>query len=260
VRHQAGETLGVDDLKREQDWKELVSPHVPDKKAYQEHVSRVVNRSYGDSVVGNFNDLFIGAEAGSVNMLIFDSISAMLIGMGLFRNGFLTGRKSTKVYALTAAIGFLISLPLYMLGTWKVYQAGFAPLSIKLWLFAPYYLTREAGSIAIAAVVLLWIKQGLFKRLFRWIGAVGRTALSNYLLTSLIGQVIFAWGPWALYGKLEYYQILYVLVGIWVVNIVASNLWLRAFRFGPVEWLWRSLTYARLQPMRLSKVVQAAQN
>ncbi len=258
LRQQAGETLGANDLKREKDWNELASPHVPDAKAYQEQVSEVVDRSYTDSMANNVNNMLVGPGAGHHDMLIFDSISAMLIGMGLFRNGFLTGRKSMRVYALTAAIGFLVSLPLYMLGTWKVYQAKFSLLSIKLWLFAPYYVTREAGSIAIAALVLLLIKKGLFKQLFKWIGAVGRTALSNYLLTSLIAQIVFAWGPWALYGKLEYYQLLYVAVGIWMFNLVASNLWLRAFRFGPVEWLWRSLTYARLQPMRVGTLAQAA--
>lgn len=250
ARQRAGETLSADDLKREQDWKALVSPHVPDAKAYQKEVSEVVNQSYADSVAANIDDLYFGPAAGRHYMLIFDEISAMLIGMGLFKNGFLTGRKSKKVYALTAVVGFLISLPLYALGALKVYHAGFAPLTIKLWMFVPYYLTREAGSIAIAAVVLLLFKQGLFKQLFTWFGAVGRTALSNYLLTSLICQIVFVWGPWALYGKLEYYQIMYVALAIWVLNMVASTLWLHAFRFGPVEWVWRSLTYARLQPMR----------
>lgn len=76
-------------------------------------------------------------------------------------------------------------------------------------------------------------------------------ALSNYLLTTVLCQFLFIWSPWKLYGKLEYYQLLYVVAGVWSINLVASPLWLRVFRFGPMEWCWRSLTYWKLQPMRL---------
>jgi uncharacterized protein len=59
------------------------------------------------------------------------------------------------------------------------------------------------------------------------------------------------WGPWKLYGKLEYYQLMYVVFGVWTFNLVFSSLWLKRFAFGPLEWLWRSLTYWTIQPMRL---------
>jgi uncharacterized protein len=54
-----------------------------------------------------------------------------------------------------------------------------------------------------------------------------------------------------LYGALEYYQLLYVVFAVWAVNLAVSPLWLRAFEFGPVEWMWRSLTYWKPQPMRI---------
>jgi uncharacterized protein len=59
-----------------------------------------------------------------------------------------------------------------------------------------------------------------------------------------------------LYGQLDYYQYNYVVLGVWAFNLTFSTLWLRSFAFGPVEWVWRSLTYVRLQPMRLSKTRQ----
>ncbi len=118
-------------------------------------------------------------------------------------------------------------------------------------MFGPYYITREAGSLAIAAVVMLIVKSGRFRMPQRLLAAVGRTALSNYLLTSVLCQTIFIWGPWKLFGKLEYYQLMYVVAGVWVVNLILSTMWLRSFAYGPVEWLWRSLTYAKLQPFRL---------
>lgn len=53
------------------------------------------------------------------------------------------------------------------------------------------------------------------------------------------------------YEKLEYYQYIYVVLAVWTVNLIISPIWLRAFEFGPVEWVWRSLTYWKLQPMRV---------
>ena len=51
---------------------------------------------------------------------------------------------------------------------------------------------------------------------------------------------------------LEYYQNVYVILAVWTVNLVLSSIWLWYFQFGPVEWMWRSLTYWKLQPMRLA--------
>jgi uncharacterized protein len=67
--------------------------------------------------------------------------------------------------------------------------------------------------------------------------------------------MLFVWGPWKLYGRMEYYE-LYLVVGcMWIVNLVWSPIWLRYFNFGPVEWLWRSLTYWKRQPMLRQETV-----
>jgi uncharacterized protein len=59
------------------------------------------------------------------------------------------------------------------------------------------------------------------------------------------------WGPWKLYDKLEYYQLYYVVLAVWVLNLTWSKPWLKRFEFGPMEWVWRSLTYWKKQPMRI---------
>jgi uncharacterized protein len=109
----------------------------------------------------------------------------------------------------------------------------------------------ESGALAIAATLLILIKSGKLRPLLRPFAAVGQTALTNYLLTSLLCQILFRWGPWHLYGRLEYYQYNFVVLGIWVINLILSPLCLHAFQFGPVEWLWRSLNYWKLQPVRI---------
>jgi uncharacterized protein len=83
------------------------------------------------------------------------------------------------------------------------------------------------------------------------LAAVGQMAFSNYVMHAVIGSTIFTGFGFGLYGKLERYQSYYIVFAIWVVQLIASPIWLRRYRFGPLEWCWRSLTYWKRQPMRL---------
>ena len=100
------------------------------------------------------------------------------------------------------------------------------------------------------ALVVLIAKAGLFKWLTRRIAAVGQTALSNYLFTSITCTLLFNGFGFGLYGKLEYYQLYAVVACVWACNLILSPIWLRHFQFGPMEWVWRSLTYWKRQPMK----------
>jgi len=112
-------------------------------------------------------------------------------------------------------------------------------------------LARIPGTLAIAALVLLVVKARRLSWITRRLAAVGQTALGNYLLTSILCKFLFVWGSWKLYGQLEYYQLYYVLAAVWALNLIWSPIWLGYFEFGPMEWVWRSLTYWKRQPMRL---------
>ena len=77
---------------------------------------------------------------------------------------------------------------------------------------------------------------------------VGQVAFTNYLSQSILTSIIFY--GFGLFGKLQRYQIYYVVGSIWLFQIIFSHSWLQYFRFGPFEWLWRTLTYVEKQPMR----------
>ena len=209
--------------------------------------------SYPASILARAQEGFQGGFYLVHIDLFADMLSAMLIGMGLMKLGFFSGELSYGSYIATALIGFGVSAPIYAIGILKAYASGFYFLDMDKWLWFPYYLTREAGSLAIAATVILIVKSGVLKTPQRLLAAVGRTAFSNYILTSLLCQTLFVWGPWKLYGKLEYYQLMYVVFGVWAINLVSSPLWLRKFAFGPLEWVWRSLTYGVAQPTRIEE-------
>jgi uncharacterized membrane protein YeiB len=87
----------------------------------------------------------------------------------------------------------------------------------RKWICLPYFFNREAGGLAVLSIILLLVKSGMFRAFQSMLAAVGRTALSNYLLTSILCQFLFLWGPWKLYGKLEYYQYNYVVLVVWMI-------------------------------------------
>jgi uncharacterized protein len=182
-------------------------------------------------------------------LVFLDMLPIMLLGMALSKNGFLTAGLSAHSYGLTALAGAAISVPLVGVATWKSYQSGFDMLTSEKWLFLTYDLGRVSGMLAIAGLGLFCVKKSLFPRFLGLLAAVGQMALSNYLLTSLLCNILFFWGPWKLYGLPQYYQLYYIVAGVWVVNLLWSALWLRRFQFGPAEWLWRSLTYWKIQPL-----------
>jgi len=195
------------------------------------------------------------AYLGFVTMLfrsgwILEVTGSMLLGMGLFKSGFLTGAKPRATYLKTALICYGVAAPIILTGVAMVAAKGFTVPSVARWIYQPYALQIFAGAIANASMILLAVKSGWFRGATAALANVGRTAFSNYILTSLLCQFLFAWGPWKLYGALEYYQQIYVILGVWAVNLVVSALWLRAFTYGPLEWIWRSLVYWRRQPIR----------
>jgi uncharacterized protein len=100
----------------------------------------------------------------------------------------------------------------------------------------------------VAALVLLY-KSQLAQALFRRLEAVGQMAFTNYIMHSVICTLFFFGYGLNYYAELEYYQIYFVVLAIWIVQLIVSPLWLRLFLFGPLEWLWRSLTYWKLQPL-----------
>ncbi len=102
-------------------------------------------------------------------------------------------------------------------------------------------------TLAYVSGIILLTHHGHFKRLSQWLAAVGRMALTNYLMHSIIASFLFYGYGLGWYGQMPpWLGILPVLV-IYGLQIPFSIYWLRRFRFGPFEWLWRSLTYMKWQ-------------
>jgi len=179
----------------------------------------------------------------------YDVLAMMLVGMALLKLGVLTGSYSTKFYVWMALLSFAIGLPI---DTWSVWSAVKGHFSMDSWV--PNITTYEIGrftALGYIAVILLVIKSGQLQAVTRTLASVGRTAFSNYILTSLICVTIFNGSGFGLFNKLQRYQLYAIVLGVWLVILIVSPIWLRYFRFGPLEWMWRSLTYWKKQPFRI---------
>lgn len=176
----------------------------------------------------------------------------MFLGMGLFRLGVFSGERSTRFYAMTILIGYGIGLPLNTYSAWLIIKSNFDPV-IHFFANSSYDLGRLTVALGHMGVLMLLCKAGALKWLTNSLGAIGQMAFSNYITQSIITAFIFTGYGFAAYGKLQRYQIYYVVAAIWVFQMIVSPIWLRHFRFGPLEWCWRSLTYWKRQPMRLAQ-------
>ena len=112
------------------------------------------------------------------------------------------------------------------------------------------YAGAVFASIGYAATLIWIVKREAMAGLRRRLAAVGQMALSNYLFHSITASVVFLGWGFGLAGRFDYAAQLLIVVGIWIVQLIISPIWLQSFRYGPAEWLWRTLTYGRAQPMR----------
>jgi uncharacterized protein len=175
----------------------------------------------------------------------------MFLGMGFFKSGILTGDHPSKTYFwLTIAalgIGFILS---WFRLTEELHYNFNQFLKAKEARFEFYELSRFFRSVGIFGLIMLLYKSGWFKWLFNLMRPVGQMAFTNYLMQSIICGLIFFGVGFGMYGQLQRYELYYVVGAVWIFQIIFSHIWMHYFRFGPFEWLWRSLTYWKVQPMK----------
>ncbi len=110
------------------------------------------------------------------------------------------------------------------------------------------------GSLVVAlghvGLIMLIVQSGAIGWLTTRLAAVRRMALSNYLSDSIVCTTLFYGYGFGLFEHINRTGLAAIVLTIWIMQLLASPIWLKYFRYGPAEWLWRSLTYWRLQPMR----------
>lgn len=201
------------------------------------------------SAHGELAPLIAHFQSWNLYRFFTDFFGMMMIGMALFKFGILTLEARTRTYLAMAGGGYAIGLPMNIYEANLIMGSGFSSLGYAQGLIT-YDFSRLAMTVGHLGLLCLFLRSGVLSWLRQSMAAVGRMALTNYLTHSVVALIIFILlGYW---GAFERYQLYYIVFAIWLVQLIVSPIWLKHFHFGPVEWLWRYLTYLKKPPFRKS--------
>ena len=245
-----GEKLTAEETEAKKEWQEKI-----EKIAGKEPVEEKLAKDEAKARAGSFGDyagfwistyiLFVGK--GSLLGGVVEAFGTMLLGIALWKTGFIQGRRSTRDYliALVVAYGFGLTAR-YVGGLEKM---SFAPIPKTIWMTAE--LARIAVSIGHIALINLLIRTGLGHKALKPFLAAGQMAFTLYLMQQVIG-IYFLYSPIGLHLPMGpgWAYLLGLASAVIVAQLIFANLWMRWFASGPLEWIWRSLAYCRKQPFR----------
>jgi uncharacterized protein len=184
----------------------------------------------------------------------------MLVGMGLFKLGVFSAARSAGTYIVFALLSLGIGIPIVWYGLeqqvaheWSVKYSFFLGNQYNYW-------ASLLVSLGYVSVTMLLCKSDKLHPMTRPLAAVGRMALTNYLLQTIVCTTIFYGHGFGLFGTVERVGQIAIVAAIWIGQLILSPIWLNHFQYGPFEWLWRSLTYWQVQPMRKSRQVAESES
>lgn len=180
---------------------------------------------------------------------LWDVLSMMLIGIALFKLKILSAEKSYRFYGIMAFLGYSIGLTTNYFEINYIMDNNFSFLS-----YSRTNITYDLGRVGVAighiGLIMLFCKLPLLKWLKLGLSAVGKMALTNYIMHSVICMFVFTGVGFGMFGKLHRHELLYVVFSIWVFQLILSPIWLKYFHFGPLEWIWRNLSYGKIYKIR----------
>ncbi|MGV3555553.1 MAG: DUF418 domain-containing protein [Croceibacterium sp.] len=181
-----------------------------------------------------------------------ETLALVLIGMALYRMGFFSGAfdraKMRRWGWIGIVAGVLVTIPLAL---WP-YRTGFDFFTTLFVFNAVGRIGQLPMALGLAALLVLWAPSAAKGWLGSRFAAAGRMAFSNYLGTSIIMMFVFHGWALGLFGYLGRVELFGVVVVTWIAMLAQSKAWLARFRYGPLEWLWRCLTYGKMFEIRRS--------
>ncbi len=182
-----------------------------------------------------------------------ETVPLMMIGMGLYKNGFILGHEDRATYMKIVWRTMAIALPCFIILAAIAYVQDFNTIWMMNITQAWSTLPRLLMIIGYIALLILIIQRFQGSAWVRRVAATGRAAFSNYLGTSIIMTFIFyGWGL-GYFEQFGRFELQLFVLGAWVLMLLWSQPWLMRFHYGPLEWLWRSLAKGQAQPMRIRK-------
>ena len=174
----------------------------------------------------------------------------MLIGMALFKLDVFRAHLPAHVYWIMVFAAVCLGIPVILYGTYRDFAARwdfrysfFYGMQINYW-------ASLLVSLGWIGAVMLVCRSRQLAPVTRRLASIGRMAFTNYILQTVACTTIFYGHGLGLFGQVDRLHQFGIVLAIWVVQLVVSPIWMRYFLFGPLEWLWRSLTYWQREPFR----------
>ena len=243
-------------------WRDVEKTIIPNREDAREN-TRKMKGDYG-TVAGLVRPQAFAFQTKYLPALVSDSVALMLFGMALLKWGFLSGKWPRRVYWRIAWLGYGLGLPLviYALRDSTInapnLEASLAHMDNHPieWIGLIYPFQRILLVMAHASILGLLFQGGWLRGLGRRLAAVGQMAFTNYITHTVFCSLIFFGYGLNRFAEMKYSEIHLVALAIWASQLAVCPWWLRHFHFGPLEWLWRSLTYWRLQPWRRTEALR----
>jgi len=182
--------------------------------------------------------------------LLWRAGGMMLLGMALYKSGVLIGNKSPTYYLTLTITGLLIGISISTYGVFQNINNDFS-LYYSMFLGNQFnYWGSILTTLGYIGLLNLIIHKGFLQGLQKHLASVGQMAFTNYIFQSIFCTFIFYGIGLGLYGEVERVYQLLIVIAVWIIQLLYSPLWLQKYKFGPLEWAWRSLTYWQKQPMK----------
>ena len=179
---------------------------------------------------------------------LWDTLGMMLLGMALMKLRVFDASRSLRFYLLLILVGFGVGLPLNAWETMTFVDSGYQ-LYWQSFNRPTYDLGRLTLALGYVGLVMAICRSGVLPRARAALANVGQMALTNYLMQTVICNLVFLGIGLGQFAEWDRQRMYLFVLGVWIFQAVFSYMWLRRYQFGPCEWLWRSLTYRRRQPM-----------
>lgn len=184
-------------------------------------------------------------------VFIARTAALMMIGLALFKWGFFGGESPLWLYGLLVGLG-AASLAAVAWQAQRNIEAGFNFMQMSRVGQSANNILSPLISLFYASVLILLVRQGVLRRITEALAAVGRMAFTNYIVQSLLMTTLFYGGRglgW--FGEVDRVTLWLIVLGVWALQLIWSPLWLARFQMGPLEWVWRRLSYA--QPVVMAR-------
>jgi uncharacterized protein len=264
LRKKAGDTLTKKQQEEKQAWEGTAKKFKWEKKNDSAKIKALQVVSYSKIWDTQLRETQGREAAWFYRMGIWELGSIMLLGMWLFKLGFFNGRFSTNQYLMLGLVGVGLGL---LCGWFRLYFLNAAILDYTKYVqkyAVPYSilwpLERAFMVTGYASLVMFLIKRSVLTGLLGVFSDIGRMALSNYLLQSIICSIFFYGYGMGYYARIGQFGLYFFVVEVFIVHIVFSIFWLRYFEMGPAEWLLKSLTHKKKIPFRRKEQEESNSN